>query len=106
MPTSNVSIADLLNQGLSHPALTKTLALAPNVVPDDTKLVAAFRKAGTQVVVSPKLEALLGGLATVQTPLDLATRFIEAKYQALGGLSGGLMTFAKNRIPKAKEEKK
>lgn len=90
MPTTNVSIADLLNQGLSHPALTQTLALAPNVVPDDTKLVAAFRKAGTQVVVSPKLEALLGSLITVQTPLDLATRFIEAKYQALGGPTGFL----------------
>lgn len=90
MPVTRVSIADLLDQGLSHPALTPTLTLAPDVVPDDTKLVAAFRKAGTQVVVSPKLEALLGSLVTVQTPLQLATSFIEAKYQALGGVAGFL----------------
>jgi hypothetical protein len=31
---------------------------------------------------------------------------LEGTASALGGLSGGLMTFAKNRIPKAKEEKK
>jgi hypothetical protein len=90
MPTAKFTIADVLDQGFAHPAIAQAVAVSPTAELDDAAMLAAFKKASSQVVAAGALAGLAGKLSIFKNPLEAATAFIEAKYNALGGASGFL----------------
>src|SRR5690349_6148513 len=94
MPTVQLSGAMLLDQGLSaRPLLASSLLQATSGPPTaaiDTDIVGSFKQliAGNQI--STLDPGLISVITTASNPIDLATYFIGAKYNALGGAAGSL----------------
>ena len=94
MPTLAVSkftMADALDGGLSNRAVASSLA-RPTVDADlsDKDMLAAYKKINVKAVAGLKPGRYSDLFLEFKTPLELATAYIEAKYQALGGTGGFL----------------
>ena len=94
MPTLAVSkftMADALDGGLSNRAVASSLA-RPTMDADlsDKEVLAAYKKINVKAVAGLKPGRYSDLFLEFKTPLELATAYIEAKYQALGGTGGFL----------------
>ena len=94
MAITSLTLVDLIDRGL--PATIDNLELSLNDSAPDSELlvgdrvVTAFKAAAKRVEITPGLAELIGGLELLKTPLQMATYFINAKYNALGGAGGFL----------------
>jgi LGFP repeat len=94
MPTLAVSkftMADALDGGLSNRAVASSLA-KPTMDVDlsDKEMLAAYKKINVKAVAGLKPGRYSDLFLEFKTPLELATAYIEAKYQSLGGAGGFL----------------
>jgi hypothetical protein len=90
MPNPTFTIADVVDRGLFHPAAAKAVTVEESSELDSAATVAAFRKAASRATVGKQFAGLAGAVLKFKNPLELATGFINAKHQALGGNAGFL----------------
>ena len=94
MPTlaaSKFTLADVMDGGLSNRAVASTLIRpTAELELDDAAVMATYKKINTKALVGLKADRFSDLLLKSKTPLELATAYIEAKYQALGGAGGFL----------------
>lgn len=92
MPPVSVSkftMTDVLDGGLSNRAVASSIA-QPTLELDDAAVMAAFKKINVKAVAGIRPDRFSDLILQSRNPLELATAYIEAKYQALGGAGGFL----------------
>jgi hypothetical protein len=107
MPTTAISRATLLDQGLSSPLLLTNTSVASTLVSSATIVTSAATSGVAPVMLDSDIlgsyksllsdnafaildPGLISVIGTAKTPLELATYFINGKYGDLGGASGML----------------
>ncbi len=88
MPARNFTVADVVNHGVSHPAIAKAVKLDLTAEQDPVIMATAFKKAAT--LATPNKGLLVVKPTIFKTPLATATALINAKYKSLGGTKGFL----------------